>query len=290
MTGKKAQQNTIGTAIIVGVAVVVLGALGWVFWQTILNPESSLNLLKKTTDSATTDYSITRGTGEMDMYTNKTLGYSFEFPRKALGYTGCAVASHTPPVSGDNENKRDGWRLKQGMVELTVLSGEAMVTIAPKRAAVVTVDRQAAGQAAPYTSCDMQKTTQTLLQEFKTTPSEGDYVAVMAEHRSFVVQKLTNESDLKTAWKNFEGASTYAYADAMYTLQDELGTDRKYVNYTYIAKGGGIVDTLAEREDVWYYPKQKLVVSFAYGQSQPFTDEAGNSYLDAILKSFKVLQ
>lgn len=286
---KKMQRRNIGVAIIAAVAAIVLGALGWVFWQNVL-ADPITNLVNKATDRPTTDYSITRGSDDMDTYTNKTLGFSFEFPHAVSGYTGCKQGGPILMQYPDgSEIEYVDHVAVEGMAEMTVLTGDTLFTIAPKRVPVMTVSWYGDEQTRYHKSCDMQKTTQKLLQEFKDTPSEGDYIEVLAEHRSFVVQKLASEDELKTAWKHFEGVDTNVFADAAYTLEDDTNADRKRVNYTYVTRDGGVPDMLGGKMDVWYYPAQKLVVSFAYGQAQPFVYDGDKSYLEAVLQSFKTL-
>ena len=111
----------------------------------------------------------------------------------------------------------------------------------------------------------------------------------MSSGRSFTVYKLSSESELSNIWKKLDVIAHKQYITAArYTLtQDSKISARKDVVYDFDYSnnelpGGG-------SSAIWYYPKQRLLVTFDLGQSSAFSSvDQKQIYDTAILESFYV--
>ena len=266
--------------IIVIIVVAVLCGLGWVLWNNVINKD---------------DDTAVNGTGgvassEMVTYTNKQLGFSFDYPRQIMAAAACEQGE--PVVTADGD-ERQSFESKVGSVDVTVLEDGDTFTITQREAPVLTfvTIETSTGPDAYNKDCEMQTVTKVALDAMHDDPSKHGDKMMYAEARSFIVRKLNDESDLANAWKYLPGITVDQINSATYTLKDTDDTNRKEVKYAYDTAGKQLGPDSLRMEPVWYYPAQKLFVSFNTGGADAFASVYDESkyYMQDVMNSFKAL-
>jgi len=266
--------------IIAGLVVILIGALGVVFYQNFIakKADPSASSVSSTTTQATekpkSTTEITAGS-DMNRYINNEYGFEFQFPKQAYEAVGCADSTVGYDTYG-NEKTVAGYKtVASGLADMTVLEGDRRYMITSKQTVVLSDHQEY------YMKCEVVPTTLALVDSYKGELSQ--YVA--AEYRTWEVARAEDKDHIAEALgtlASFQGKAV------SYTIGN-LENDRYSLTYSYNDNpenvGGGAYK-------LWYYPSKKLLVYIGLGQSISFTkDETSEEYyITRIVDSFKLTQ
>jgi hypothetical protein len=275
---KNSSQNGHALLVIIIIALVVVAALGFVFWNS-LNTNNDQS--QDTSHEVAKKSEILELDGPMNKYVNYELGFEFLFPKEIYSAAECITSDSVNDNFGNQEPAETHYIALEGTVPMTVLESNDRFIITPKDLIVLSDEKEIAGGHKVNMSCNKQPATVSLIDS-----DSGDVVANTPNVREFDVTKAADTSEITQYIRQ-------KISDPAATIQQvgQAESGRQEFNYTYSAEyiaqhpfgGGGY--------KIWYYAERQLLSYFLMGQSSAFqySDGSNNYYDQEVIDSFKLV-
>lgn len=278
----KTSYRQVGSAhavIAVLIVVAILVALGVVFFNNYNSNKNTSTSKTTKTEQSQTDNTITEVSGtDMMRFSNRSIGFQFDFPKQINGAVGCEVdetANAPTPV----------YKAKDGTADMTVLSSSNKFTITQKKAPAFTVSAYEGGGERYNSACEVVDVSQAMIDDSVNNSENYD---LATEMRSWQVYKLASESEIAEKAKDLTGYDKENVTKTEYSL-DAVNDGKQTVKYTFAYKAGAESGADSAVGGVWYYPAEKLLVQFPL-QNVPSFMKPGSTdsyYTEQIVNSFK---
>lgn len=271
---------------VVAITVVLVGAVGFLFWNNIMNKsadkaEPYTATVKSSDEPKPKSEIIVLKDGDMNKYVNHEKGFEFLFPKQIRTANECKEYTEAFDRFGNKVASEPRMGASDGPMDVVVLEAGDDYTIAAKETVVLSDPEGTSEKGYIYKSCDKVATTVDLMNEDKRYASLGAAKSMYTESRTFKVLDTADRNDALSTIRQAFGDSTGTLA-----WKDDPGKNRQsgeFVRSPNAEWSGGFA------YDLWYYPKERMTVFMVLGHSVSFAypDGSEKAYINRIIDSFK---
>lgn len=265
-------------ATLVLVIVALVGLVGWFVYNSqhkkITASATNVTTTSTTLKSTTPATIFTSGPKSgWETYTNNTVGFSITYPNSIYADSGCSTSS----------------TLSSGAVPTTLLQNGVNFYIAAKYSYRFTII-SGANQTDNYNNCTQTLTTTASIQAANNQIINGAQYSYSVDNLAFVVEKVNSNAGVQTELQNYWNDPTITISgwknnsSGSYEVPTAINCSSAEESMMITTCG-----PLSSNYTLRYYPTQKVMFYFVYGQAVHLLLPNNAPADSQIINSFKVL-